>query len=214
MRPSRCDADTTFGVVRVGPVRFVAAGQLAYLAGMAVCIAIRPRYLVSSDEGGISNFGVHAVTAMPFSFAFVLAAGCLLAAGATALPRTAVERWLVAGLWALSGLLVVVLASTYGYQHGPVAHGLHVYVSIAATAFESALAVFCVVAVRHELADGAALVAQLAGLVLAALAFSGTLHVLLVGQLLGSAGFAVLAVRAARCLEPGQHHAIEALRGS
>jgi hypothetical protein len=165
-----------------------------------VCIAIRPRYLVSANEGGISNFGIHAVTVVPFTAAFVAAAALLFAAARTSAPRSGLDRRFGTALRALSAVLVVVLVSTYDYKAAVWLHDLHVDVAIAATLYESALAVGVVAAVTRDSADLAALGVQLAGLALAACSLAGWLHVLLVAQLVGSAGFAVLVIRATAAL--------------
>jgi hypothetical protein len=176
---------------------------MAYVGGLAVCLAIRPGYLVSADEGGISNFGVHAVTGVPFTCGFLGAAGLLVAAARAMAPTGELERRMRAALLALAGILVVVLATTYGYKSSAWLHDLHVDVAIAATFAEAGIAVWLVARVRHGAAEVAALIALVAALVLAGCSLAGVVHVLLATQLAGAVAFGVLLTRAADALASG-----------
>jgi hypothetical protein len=47
---------------------------------IGVCVAILPHFLFERNEGGISNYGIHASTAVFYTLAFSLSAGLLLRA--------------------------------------------------------------------------------------------------------------------------------------
>ncbi len=184
-------------------VRLVAGSQVIYVTGLAVCLAIRPRYLVSANEGGVSNFGVHAVTVVPYSVGFLVSAGLLVAAARAAVPRGAREARFAASLRALAWILVVVLASTYDYQATAWLRDLHLAIAIAASVVQGLIALWVVARVRRGAGDVVALAALLAALVLAGCALAGWLHVLLAAQLVGTVAFGVLLVRAAAGLARG-----------
>jgi hypothetical protein len=198
--PWRRDERRYVARMRSREVRLVALGQATYLAGLGVCLAIRPGYLTSADEGGISNFGVHAVTVVPFTFAFLGAAALLAIAARATVPSNDLERRFAAALWALAAILVVVLASTYGYQRAAWLRALHIDLAIAGTVVQALLACWLVARVRHGVPDFAALVAMTAALALAGCSLAGVVHVLLATQLAGALAFGVLLVRAAATL--------------
>jgi hypothetical protein len=176
-------------------VLLVGASQVVFLSLLLVATAIDPSVATHRDEGGISNFGVHLATGVPFTVGF-LGAAALLWAGAGALREAAGTRGLRVGLHWLAVALVAVLATTYGYRHGPVPHGLHVVVATAATAYETGLGVWLAAVVVRDAIGIAACAVQLAGAALALGALLGLEHLLYVAQLVSSAAFAVLLVHA------------------
>ncbi|HUD69376.1 MAG TPA: hypothetical protein VMQ40_03970 [Acidimicrobiales bacterium] len=192
----------------MGPpeVRLVAASQVAYVAGLVVCLAIRPRYLVSANEGGISNFGVHAVTVVPYSVGFLVSAGLLVAAARATAPQGAREARFAAILQVLAWILVVVLVSTYDYQAAAWLRDLHLAIAIAATVIQGLIALWIVARVCRVAVDLVALAALCAALALAGCALAGWLHVLLAAQLAGTVAFGVLLVRAAAGLARDSEH--------
>jgi hypothetical protein len=164
-------------------------------------------YLVAANEGGISNFGVHAVTVVPYTVAFLGAAGLLAAAARGVGARTPTLRRLAGALRVLAAALVVVLASTYGYKATAWLHDAHVAVAVAATVAEAAIATWLVAAVSRGPADRGALAVQLGAVLLAGCSLAGWVHVLLAAQLTDAVAFAVVVVRGAAAAvaaaEPG-----------
>ena len=182
-------------------VRRVVASQVVLFAFLGVCLAIEPTYLVRRDEGGLSNFGVHVATVVPYTLAFALCAVFVGRAAACVIVVDRTTRVFRTVLLVLCGLLVAVLVSTYAYKTGPLLHGVHVAVGVVTLCFESAVSIWIVVALARDPVSRAALAAQLAGLALAALTVLGVLHVLFAAQLLASLAFGVLLVRGARCID-------------
>jgi hypothetical protein len=181
--------------------RTVAMSQAAFFGLLLVCIGLHPGYLFARNEGGISNFGVHALTVAPFSGAF-LACAVLLVAASRATPRTTPEaRRFAGGLGSFAGILVVVLVTTYPYQHGVALRDLHFATGAAAICFEAGASAWLVVSLRRGRLDLAAGALELVGVALAACTVAGVLHVLFVSQLVTSAAFGVLLVRACARLE-------------
>jgi hypothetical protein len=187
--------------VRSPLVRSVVASQVALFAFLAVCIAIEPAYLFRRNEGGLSNFGVHAATVVPYTLAFLL---CAIFLGRAASLVTVVDpttRAFRTMLLVLACLLVAVLGSTYPYKTSQLLHGVHIAVGVVTVCFESAASIWIALAVAKDRWSLAALCAQLVGLLLAALTFFGQLHVLFAAQLLTSLAFGVLLVRGARVVD-------------
>jgi hypothetical protein len=175
--------------------------QLTFFGGIFVCVVLQPHYLFSADEGGISNYGVHLRTAVPYSIAL---GGTALLVGLTARVTPVVTREgrrVAAGLWAFSILLVCVLATTYPYQHGTALKDLHIVVGGLAVGFEVAAATWAATTILGSVGDRAALIVEFAGGVLAACTLAGLAHLLFVSQLVTSVAFGFLLVRAAVRLE-------------
>jgi hypothetical protein len=175
--------------------REVAAGQIAFAALIALCVTLHPGLVLKVNEGGMSNYGVHAKTAAPYCVALlvpvVLCADVSRRAVATSVP----SRRFIAMLRTYSGLLFLVLITTFPYTLNTGLKDLHVGAGILITLFESATSIWMYRAI-HTLRT--ALVLQFFGLGLAILTFVGALHVLFVSQLVTGVPFAILLVRTTR----------------
>jgi hypothetical protein len=174
--------------------------QVAFFGLLLVCIALHPGYLFSHDEGGISNYGVHAETVAPYTGALGLAAMLVVAAARSVRAPDPVARRFAGGLVSFGVLLALVLASTYPYQHGVALRDVHFAVGTAAICFEAVAACWLVAKVRAEPPDVAACAVELAGVVLAACTVAGVVHLLFASQLVTSGAFGVLLVRSATAL--------------
>ncbi len=178
--------------------RLVVWSQLSFFAFLGVCIGLMPRYLLSSDQGGISNYGIHAATVVPYTLALLVSGVLLLVAARTApaAPRSA--RVLRAGMCAVGVLSVLVLASTYAYKVNTALHTAHVAVASVAVVVEIVLGAWIAATIRRRpRVTALACCALVAGGALAALTLASVLHLLFVSQLLTSASFAVLLIAAA-----------------
>lgn len=180
--------------------RRIAQSQWCLGSMLAVCLAISPHYLVARNEGGMSNFGVHAATVVPFTLAF---GGCavLVSMSASSVPRgSAADSRFAAALRALGLLLGLVVVSTYPYQHGIALRDIHIAVAVVVTCFETVVSAWVAVDLARGRASATLLCVQVAGFVLAALTLTGVLHVLFVSQLLTTAPFGGLLVVCGRRL--------------
>jgi hypothetical protein len=170
------------------------AGQVSFVVLLAACVALHPGFVLKGNEGGISNYGIHVKTVVPYTLAFTSCAGFSWAAAgrcATGDPRWhPFHRVLVA----YAGLLLLTLVTTYGYSLDVVWKDVHVVVGAATVAFQVAASVWMYVRLRGRW-DGCFLVVQLVGFVLAGVTLVGLLHVLFVGQALASVGFGLLLIR-------------------
>lgn len=182
-------------------VRDVVASQVALFGFWGVCLLIVPGFLLERDEGGLSNFGVHLDTVVPYTLAFVVCSAFLLRAARRITTTDATCARFRRLLEWLAVLLLLTLASTYGYQHGAALKWIHVGIGAAVVSFEALASLW--VAIR--LLDGGAwlvvLGAQLAGTALAAATLLGAVHLLFVSQLVTSAAFGILLVAGARRID-------------
>ena len=45
----------------------IALGQISFGFFITVCVALPPGFVLKSNEGGVSNYGVHLKTALPYT---------------------------------------------------------------------------------------------------------------------------------------------------
>ena len=170
--------------------------QLVYLGLLAVCLAIDPGVATHRDEGGLSNFGIHVATVVPYTGAFAGAA-ILLLAGARAAPVGPAANGFARWCRVLAVALLCVLASTYAYKRDVALHDLHIAVSVAASALEVALGAWLVGTTARDATTTGALVLLAAAALLGVITLAGGAHLLFVAQAVGAVAFAVVLVRGA-----------------
>jgi hypothetical protein len=175
------------------PGALILAGQLSFAGWMAVSIALHPGFVLKLDEGGISNYGIHLKTVIPYSLAFVLCAYCSIRAGRRYRSSAGVARGLSYLLVTYGCLLLLTLVSTYGYTRDPGLKEAHIAAGVATISFELVAAVWMYAQLRGGW-DVLFLGVQVAGFVVAGLTFLGALHLLFVGQALAAVGFGLLLV--------------------
>ena len=178
---------------------YVALSQVGFAFFLAICVAIHPGLVLKVNEGGMSNYGVHARTAVPYTLALGFAAGLTYQAARLMRTTTTPSRHFRVLLRTYSWLTLLTLLTTYGYTLNAPLKYVHVAVGVAIIVFESAASLWMYRALRSL---GAFLFVQLLGFVLAALTFFGTLHVLFLSQILTGGAFAILLVRTCRILTP------------
>ena len=172
-------------------VRDVTWGQIGFGTFLIVCVALHPGLVLKANEGGMSNYGVHLKTVIPYTLALLCpavltyqAAGAMRPAGRTARDF----RWL---LRLYSGLIALTLASTYGYTLDRPQKIVHIAIGVAITVFESGASLWMYRVLKRL---RGVLAVQLAGLALAALTFFGALHLLFLTQVVCGGAYAVLLV--------------------
>ncbi len=176
-------------------VRDVTWGQIGFLGFIGVCVALHPGLVLKANEGGISNYGVHLKTALPFTLALLLPAALTFRAAGALRPATRTERHFRLLLRLYSGLIALTLASTYGYTLDRPQKIIHIAIGVVITLFESVASIWLYRVLRRL---RWVLVVQLAGLLLAALTFFGALHLLFVTQVVSGGAYAALLVATAR----------------
>jgi hypothetical protein len=178
-------------------VRLVLFGQLGFALFLALCVVLSPHYVLRSNEGGISNFGVHLKTVVPYSVALILPAALTYWASRFVVPSNTRLHRLRVVLVGYSVLVLLVLLSSFTYKIDTPLKDVHVGVGVVITVFEMAASLW----IQRELrALAAVLVVEFAGFVLAALTIFGVLHLLFVTQVLVGVAFAIFLVQACRVL--------------
>ncbi|MHB2028481.1 MAG: hypothetical protein ACYCPT_06655 [Acidimicrobiales bacterium] len=176
---------------------WIALSQWNFAFFIALCVALHPGFVLKANEGGMSNYGVHLKTVLPYTLAMALTTGLTLR-GASLLtsPSLLVRRFKVL-IRTYSVLIGFTLLSTYGYTLNEPLKITHIVIGVAIMTFQT-LASLWMVRIFH--ASRVVLAAQLIGYTLAALTFFGALHVLFLSQVITGVAFAFLVVQTARTL--------------
>jgi heme/copper-type cytochrome/quinol oxidase subunit 4 len=176
---------------------FVGIGQWGFAFGVALCVVVHPGFVLKANEGGVSDYGVHLMTVVPYYLALAVAAGGAYLAATHARDSTSMPARLRALLLGYAVLLVLTLVSTIGYTLDKPQRDVHVGVGIALTVFEVVASLWMY---RERRGDLGLVVMQLAGVIVAALTIVGLIHLLFVTEIVTGASFAVLLFRTTRQL--------------
>ncbi len=177
------------------PERLVAKGQLSLWVLLALCIGLHPGLVLKRNESGLSNYGVHLKTVVPYSLALGLGAVYSLRAArqVRARDRNALSTRKI--LYSYAFLLGLSLVSTYVYKLDNVFNDLHVGANIATACFETVTGIWMALVARSHREMPALLAFELTGFILGALTVAGTLHLVLVAEVLIGVGFGLLLYR-------------------
>jgi hypothetical protein len=173
---------------------WVAMGQMGFAVGIGLCVILSPHLVLHADEGGISNFGVHAKTVVPYTVALMLPAVLTFRASRLVGSRSR-EGHLRAILTVYSGLILLTLLTTYTYKIDTPLKIVHVGVGVLLTVFEMGASLWMC---RQMHALYGVVVVEFVGFVLAALTIVGALHLLFATQLIVGVAFAIILVQACR----------------
>lgn len=179
-------------------VRLLVYAQLSLWVFLFVCFLFIPNFLLQSDEGGISNYGVYARTIVPYTLAFGMC-GLLTLQAARVLPEYTVKRKTLWSILTIFGwLCLLVLETTYLYQVGGLIDDAHVFAGILFLVFETGSTLWLWKVYFRDIVQGIVLSVQIVGFILAALTYAGVLHVLFVAEIASSLSYGVLLIRSVK----------------
>ncbi len=173
---------------------------MSLLALLSLAVALHPEFVARWNEVGLSNYGVHLETVVPYTLALGLGGGLTLASARSIGASNQTSRHLRFILDAYGTLVLLILASTYGYRITATLRFVHIAINVVTALFLAGASTWLFTRVRSR-ANAWWLAVQLAGCVLAVVDFVNLLHVLFLAQLLIGVGFGVLMVRAVRWSE-------------
>ncbi len=180
---------------------YVAVGQWGLLALLALAVALHPEFVVRWNEVGLSNYGVHLRTVIPYTLALGLGGGLALASARSIVASDRTTRHLRFVLNAYGTLVLLILASTYGYRVSSSLRVVHITINVITAIFLTGASPWLFTRIPTR-SNSFWLTVELAGFVLAVVDFVNLLHVLFLAQLLIGVGFGVLIVRAVRWGDP------------
>ena len=189
----------------------VVRGQISFWLFTATCVALHPGFVLGADEGGMSNYGTHLKTFVPYTLALgATALYSLRAAGR--LGSQPESRGLAWALRNYATFLLLVLASTYVYSLNRGWRDVHFTLAIALALVEVIGAAEIVLTMGRERRDLLFLVVQWIGVVLLVLTGFFGVHVLFLTQVAMAVGFGGLVVSASRQLSSPARASVVTMR--
>lgn len=177
---------------------YVVWGQVCFVGFIAVCVALHPGIVLKWNEGGVSNYGIHIKTALPYTIALALLAYYSRRAAILYVSRDPFARQLHRILNAYSLIIIVMLLSTYVYSVNHVLRDIHIGFGTVLITFSSVSSIWMFSRFRRLKWDGVFLIIQLTGALLALVTIVGVLHFLFLAEELANTGFACLLIHCAR----------------
>lgn len=170
----------------IKPAKTILVGQAVFTIGIVLCTVLMPQFLFAHDEGGISNFGTHALTILPFTLAFI-GVGLSLVIAASTLPLRSRGLPTARELLLLLGSLTLLTAvSTYSYRSGGLLHALHLILSQLLFIVEIPSAAWFWSRTKKVKTVSIFFVLYVLGVIASILAITGALRVLFVAEMLSS----------------------------
>lgn len=167
--------------------------QLIPLASLILCTLLMPQFLFTHDEGGVSNFGNHALTVIPYCIGF-LGGASFLAVAARDIQHRAIKkpvRLLARTLLVICGLEFLVFISTFPRKFSWTFSEIHNYLGVGQFSVEFLLSVWLVSQIRRRPAF-VYLGIEIIGALIALLSVLNVIFYLFVGQVLASIGFGLI----------------------
>lgn len=176
-------------------IQHLILSQVSFFIFISLCILLIPSFLFASNEGGISNYGVHYLTVIPFSIAFFLS-GFFVFRAAQCIPKSS-NRLKQLGyiLYTLAVLSLLVLLSTYPYKVNKSFTRLHLLIGLIVFFFESITAIWLSLRLQKNLWNIVLLTIQALGFILGVLTLMGTVRLLFIVQLVTTFSFGFLLIR-------------------
>lgn len=185
-------------------LRYTIYSQVVLALSLIICTIISPHFLFSSNEGGVSNYAVHAATIVPTTLGFL---GCalLLVTAARHLARDSYSARFAPWLKLAAAGYALVLLSSYPYKLNGFFDKTHVYISLAFAVF---LLIATVRLVRYNHLDKLGVLAMtlvLGGFALGIATLANATHVLFMSQTLIGFGFGMTLIHTVRLLTLRAH---------
>ena len=199
-RASRRGANSTGRALsdRARASSYVVRGEITFLFFTAVSVALHPGFVLKRNEGGMSDYGSHIKTVVPYTLALLCLA--LYSHRAALLYRGGDERakGLRTLLRAYSAVVFFVLLSTYVYTLNSVLKDLHFAVGTALIVVVGVGSLWMYRQWPASKGVGLLLSIQLVADVLSLLTVVGMLHVLFLSEILANVAFAAILIGTCR----------------
>jgi hypothetical protein len=176
--------------------RYVLLSQLSLFIFLFICFLLIPRFLLSGNEVGITNYGLHIKTIIPYSIAFIGSGTFLLLAAPLFRNRTVKKGLLLIGL-----LMYAVLISTYLYKVNHTLGIIHLLVSSTLLITEIIVSTWLYLFVTVSRISFFGLVISYLGFLISLVNFFDIIHILFVAEVLIALGYAVVLIRTAAIIQ-------------
>jgi|ERR1700689_2200450 hypothetical protein len=186
--------------------QLMVAGEVAFLVFTSVCVALHPGFVLKGNEGGLSDYGVHIKTVIPYTLSLGLLVLCNLRAASLYPEGEGQTRRLRFLLLTYCSVVGLILLSTYVYTLNGDLKDLHYGLG---TLLMVVVAIGSVWMYRLRPPSTTVrifLFVQIVGDALNLATAIGALHVLFAAEVLSNIGFALILIRTGRtiALEDGR----------
>ena len=171
---------------------YLLCSQASLFMGLFLCVLLKPKYVLGSNQGGVSNFATDRQTILPFTLALLLDAIFTLLASRQLREARSTYSLLINMLLGLAVWLVVVLLSSYSYKQSNFLHRLHFLCGIILVSFEAVLGILLLIYMRRDVLAYLAIIVQYIGDIICILSLRNIVQRLFLGQVIASIGFAIL----------------------
>jgi hypothetical protein len=176
-------------------------GELAFLFFIILSVALHPGFVLKSDEGGMSNYGLHIKTAVPYTLSIGLLALYNRLAASRYFGSDKRSRRLRFILRSYCVVLLAVLLSTYFYSLNVGLRDIHFALGTLLIILVGFASLWMYQLWRVSLPVTLLLAFQLSGDALALLTVFGDVHVLFLAEMMSNIGFASFLIRTGRRID-------------
>jgi hypothetical protein len=187
-------------------ITYVVRGEIAFLFLTAVSVALHPGFVLKWNEGGMSNYGLHIKTAVPYTLALSLLAFYSRRAARLYTDGDGRSRRLRWMLDAYSVVVLSVMLSTYVYSRNSELKDLHFAFGTLLVILVGAGSLWMYQLWPPSTLIRLLLCVQLVGDLLALSTVVGRLHFLFMAEMLSNIGFAALVIRTGRRIAAEDEH--------
>ncbi|MGI9027941.1 MAG: hypothetical protein ACR2FM_03840 [Candidatus Saccharimonadales bacterium] len=181
--------------------QYVACGQIALGLSLFICLLINPHYFFATNQGGVSNYGTYDQTRTLFILGFGAAAiGTFM--GSIKLPKVSVKmNRLKMGMYLLSSLYLLVMATTFSYKTGGLNKEFHLWAALVLFLVMLYLSIW----IRQKTSAGKrlrnAFIIFCIGSLIGALTAFEIIHLLFTAQVISGVSFGYMLTRIVRICE-------------
>ena len=143
--------------------RLVERGQICFGLFIAVCVALHPGFVLKWNEGGMSDYGSHIETALPYTLALLGLVEFSRRAASLYRESDRTTRRLRRVLYFYSAIVLVMLVSTYVYTLNFTLRDFHFGFGTILILFEVSSSVWMFLLFRRLVWDGIFLIMQVVG---------------------------------------------------
>jgi hypothetical protein len=176
-------------------VTCVVRGELAFLFFTGVSVALHPGFVLKWDEGGMSNYGLHIETVIPYTLGLSMLTAYSWRAARLYAGADRRSRRMCSVLTAYGAVVLSVMLSSYFYSRNIELRDLHFSFCTLLVVLVCVASLWMYRLWLPSRQSNLLFSIQLLGDLLALLTLVGALHVLFLAEMLSNIGFFALLVR-------------------
>lgn len=174
-------------------VKYLLLSQFSLYGFLGICAIINPEFVLA--DGGVSNYGVHKITVLPFTLAFCLS-GLFLIWSARSIPRAPMNLLGIRQALILQALLLfAVLLSTYPYMLNQSFKIIHITMGVLLLIFNLFFVGWISLCVCRDKVNFLLFNFEIIGFLMIFTTLSGLVSLLFIAQVITSSTFALFIIR-------------------